>query len=41
MCVCVFCLIGFIELPGLTTEDHVTLTIIERYLDFKVRKRIY
>ena len=28
--------LGFIELPGLTTEDHVTLTIIERYLDFKV-----
>ena len=31
-----FYLLGFIELPGLTTEDHVTLTIIERYLDFKV-----
>lgn len=31
-----FCKIGFIELPGLTTEDHVTLTIIEHYLDFKV-----
>lgn len=32
-----FCKIGFIELPGLTTEDHVTLTIIEHYLEFKVR----
>ena len=31
-------LLGFIELPGLTTEDHVTLTIIEHYLDFKVRE---
>jgi len=31
-----FCKIGFIELPGLTTEDHVTLTIIEHYLDFKL-----
>ena len=31
-----FCKLGFIELPGLTTEDHVTLTIIEHYLEFKV-----
>lgn len=31
-----FCKIGFIDLPGLTTEDHVTLTIIEHYLDFKL-----
>ena len=31
-----FCKIGFIELPGLTTEDHVTLTIVEHYLEFKV-----
>ena len=29
---------GFVELPGLTTEDHVTLTIIEHYLDLKVSK---
>jgi len=29
-------LLGFVELPGLTTEDHVTLTIIEHYLDLKV-----
>ncbi|KAK2187769.1 hypothetical protein NP493_155g04048 [Ridgeia piscesae] len=28
--------IGFVDLPGLTTEDHVTLTIIEHYLDFKL-----
>jgi len=28
--------LGFVELLGLTTEDHVTLTIIERYLDLKV-----
>lgn len=32
----IFCKIGFIELPGLMTEDHVTLTIIEHYLDFKL-----
>jgi len=31
-----FCKIGFIDLPGLTTEDHITLTIIEHYLDFKL-----
>ncbi|ELU15468.1 hypothetical protein CAPTEDRAFT_176397 [Capitella teleta] len=31
-----FCKTGFIELPGLTTEDHVTLTIIEHYMDFKL-----
>ena len=31
-----FCKIGFIELPGVNTEDHVTLTVIEHYLDFKV-----
>ena len=27
---------GFVELQGLTTDDHVTLTIIEHYMDFKV-----
>jgi len=27
---------GFVELPGLTTDDHVTLMIIEHYLDLKV-----
>ncbi|XP_046371006.1 cilia- and flagella-associated protein 69-like [Haliotis rufescens] len=31
----VFCKIGFTDLPGLCVEDHVTLTIIEKYLDFK------
>lgn len=29
---------GFENLPGLTTEDYVTLAIIRRYLDFKVNK---
>ena len=27
--------IGFVELSGLTTEDHVTLAIVEHYLDLK------
>ncbi|KAK7110003.1 cilia- and flagella-associated protein 69-like isoform X2 [Littorina saxatilis] len=31
-----FCKIGFTDLPGLSVEDHVTLTIIEKYLDFKM-----
>ncbi|PVD30636.1 hypothetical protein C0Q70_09909 [Pomacea canaliculata] len=31
-----FCKIGFTDLPGLTVDDHVTLTIIEKYLDFKI-----
>lgn len=31
----IFSKIGFVELPGLTTDDHVTLTIVEHYLDFK------
>ncbi|XP_070566690.1 cilia- and flagella-associated protein 69-like [Ptychodera flava] len=31
-----FCKIGFSELPGLSTEDQVTVTIIERYMDFKL-----
>jgi len=30
------CISGFTDLPGLTVEDHVTLTVIEKYLDFKV-----
>ncbi|XP_072017652.1 cilia- and flagella-associated protein 69-like isoform X2 [Amphiura filiformis] len=30
-----FCKIGFEDLPGLSAEDHVSLCIIERYLDFK------
>ncbi|XP_005941001.3 cilia- and flagella-associated protein 69 isoform X2 [Haplochromis burtoni] len=32
----VFCKIGFQDLPGLLGKDYVTLTIIRRYLDFKV-----
>ncbi|XP_028316488.1 cilia- and flagella-associated protein 69 isoform X2 [Gouania willdenowi] len=32
----IFCKIGFQELPGLTRKDYVTLSIIRRYLDFKV-----
>ena len=31
-----FARLGFSDLPGLTTEDYVTLAIIEKYLDFKV-----
>ncbi len=31
--------LGFVEIPGLTTEDHVTLSLVEHYLDFKVRKK--
>lgn len=31
-----FCKLGFSELPGLTQEDHITLCIIENYLDFKL-----
>ncbi|KAI8483595.1 Cilia and flagella associated protein 69 [Branchiostoma belcheri] len=31
-----FCKIGFNDLPGMSTEDYVTLAVIERYLDFKV-----
>ena len=29
-------MIGFTELPGLTQQDHITLCIIENYLDFKL-----
>lgn len=32
----VFARLGFSDVPGLTTEDYVTLAIIEKYLDFKV-----
>lgn len=32
-----FARLGFSDLPGLTTEDYITLAIIEKYLDFKVR----
>ncbi|XP_031441920.1 cilia- and flagella-associated protein 69 [Clupea harengus] len=30
-----FCKLGFEDLPGLTTEDFITLSIVSRYLDFK------
>ncbi|XP_077362222.1 cilia- and flagella-associated protein 69 isoform X2 [Festucalex cinctus] len=32
----IFCRIGFEDLPGLSVKDRVTLTIVKRYLDFKV-----
>ncbi|XP_055013409.1 cilia- and flagella-associated protein 69-like [Boleophthalmus pectinirostris] len=32
----IFCAVGFHDLPGLSTEDYVTLRIVKRYLDFKV-----
>lgn len=32
----IFCKIGFTDLAGLTLEDHITLTVIEKYLDFKM-----
>lgn len=32
----IFCKIGFTDLPGLTVDDHVTLTVVEKYLDFKM-----
>jgi len=31
-----FCKLGFTELAGLTQQDHITLCIIENYLDFKL-----
>ncbi|CAL9690745.1 unnamed protein product [Knipowitschia caucasica] len=32
----IFCAVGFQDLPGLSAEDNVTLSIVKRYLDFKV-----
>uniref|UniRef100_A0A3B4ZLS7 Cilia- and flagella-associated protein 69 ARM repeats domain-containing protein n=1 Tax=Stegastes partitus TaxID=144197 RepID=A0A3B4ZLS7_9TELE len=32
----IFCKLGFQELPGLSTKDYVTLSIVRRYLDLKV-----
>ena len=32
-----FCKIGYTELSGMSTEDYVTLTIIEQYLNLKVK----
>lgn len=31
-----FCKVGYTELSGMSTEDYVTLTIIEQYLNLKV-----
>ncbi|KAF0024286.1 hypothetical protein F2P81_023088 [Scophthalmus maximus] len=32
----IFCKLGFQDLPGLSAKDYVTLSIVRRYLDFKV-----
>ncbi|XP_031151526.1 cilia- and flagella-associated protein 69 isoform X1 [Sander lucioperca] len=32
----IFCKLGFQDLPGLSRKHHVTLSIVRRYLDFKV-----
>ncbi|KAF7211396.1 transcript variant X2 [Nothobranchius furzeri] len=32
----IFCCLGFQELPGLSAEDFFTLSIVRRYLNFKV-----
>ncbi|KAF7651997.1 hypothetical protein LDENG_00102730 [Lucifuga dentata] len=32
----IFCKLGFQDLPGLSTKDYMTLSILKRYLDFKV-----
>ncbi|VDI03562.1 Hypothetical predicted protein [Mytilus galloprovincialis] len=32
----IFCKIGFTDLPGLTVEDHVTLVVIEKFMDLKL-----
>uniref|UniRef100_A0A3B4TZU3 Cilia and flagella associated protein 69 n=1 Tax=Seriola dumerili TaxID=41447 RepID=A0A3B4TZU3_SERDU len=32
----IFCKLGFQELPGLSPKDYVTLSVVRRYLDFKV-----
>lgn len=32
-----FILSDFQDLPGMSTKDHVTLCIVKRYLDFKVK----
>ncbi|XP_076611081.1 cilia- and flagella-associated protein 69 [Chaetodon auriga] len=32
----IFCKLGFQDLPGLSAEHYVTLSIVRRYLDFKV-----
>ncbi|XP_078283905.1 cilia- and flagella-associated protein 69 [Rhinoraja longicauda] len=32
----IFCKLGFEDLPGLSAHDHVTLAIVQHYLDLKV-----
>lgn len=32
----IFIDLGFNNVPGLLSTDYVTLTVIEKYLDFKV-----
>ncbi|XP_051247267.1 cilia- and flagella-associated protein 69-like isoform X2 [Dicentrarchus labrax] len=32
----IFCKLGFQDLPGLSTQHYVTLSIVRRYMDFKV-----
>ncbi|CAJ1082976.1 cilia- and flagella-associated protein 69-like isoform X2 [Xyrichtys novacula] len=32
----IFCKLGFQDLPGLSTQHYITLSIVRRYLDFKV-----
>ena len=36
----VFVWIGFNAVPGLSTLDYITVAVIEKYLDFKVRKTL-
>ncbi|XP_026088119.1 cilia- and flagella-associated protein 69 isoform X3 [Carassius auratus] len=38
---CIFCKLGFEGLSGLSAEDHITLSIIHRYLDFKVGEVVH
>lgn len=35
-----FFLVGFNAVPGLSTVDYVTVAVIEKYLDFKVREEL-
>ena len=32
-----FIFTGFDNVPGLETKDYITVSIVERYLDFKVK----
>ena len=33
---CLMTRIGFNDLPGIVTEDYITLALIEKYFDLKV-----